>query len=115
MGLDQYAHIRTDSTEPLEICYWRKHANLNQWMTLLAVQKGVVKTEQEFNCVALDLLSEDIDALEAAVCQPEGLPHGEGFFWGKSSLEDKLVDLDFIRKARKAIKKGYKVSYSCWW
>jgi hypothetical protein len=130
MGLDQYAYTTSHAhrvahetganEEQLEafeegceqLHYWRKHANLNQWMTDLYFQKdgGV----SEFNCVKLFLDAEDIDALEKVVCEG-ALPHGEGFFWGKSTLEDKLLDLEFISKARKALKSGKEVYYYCWY
>lgn len=130
MGLDQYAYTTTNAhrvacetganEEQLEafaetadqLFYWRKHANLNQWMTDLYFEKDGGSTE--FNCVKVWLDPEDIDALEKAVCGA-GLPHGEGFFWGKSTLEDKLLDLDFIRKARAAMKAGKEVYYYCWY
>lgn len=141
MGLDQYANtvtprgqtlreqmmkLKTDeerrlfkeesrlSDEVEEIQYWRKHADLNEWMTQLAVKRGVVKDARDFNCVDLVLTPEDIDDLERAVNR-EGLPHGAGFFWGASCDEDKESDLQFIEKARQAFKDGLQVIYSCWW
>ena len=141
MGLDQYAHtiskrgqslreemlkLSTDderrafhketnlADEVQQFCYWRKHANLNEWMTQLAVRKGVVKEAFEFNCVDLVLDSEDIDALEKVVSGGD-LPHGAGFFWRKSHPEDKKLDEQFIADARKALAEGHQVIYSCWW
>lgn len=97
-----------------DMCRWRKHADLNEWMTQLAVRKGVVDAPIEFNCVNLELTTEDIDELEKCV-QGDGLPHGEGFFWGQSQEEDYNDDVKFIRDARKAFKRGDSVIYSCWW
>lgn len=93
---------------------WRKHANLNEWMTQLAVRKGVVKSAIEFNCVDLLLNADDIADLEATVLADE-MPVGGGFFWGASHPEDKLLDLDFIEKAKRAMDAGQQVIYSCWW
>jgi hypothetical protein len=93
---------------------WRKHANLNEWMTQLAVRKGVVKNAIEFNCVDLLLNADDIADLEATVLADE-MPVGGGFFWGKSFPEDKQLDLDFIEKAKRAMDAGQQVIYSCWW
>jgi hypothetical protein len=93
---------------------WRKHANLNAWMTDLAVRKGVVKDACEFNCTDLLLNADDIADLEAVVLADE-MPVGHGFFWGKSYPEDKQLDLDFIEKARQAMAAGQQVIYSCWW
>jgi hypothetical protein len=141
MGLDQYAHTLTKRGQALrkelltlptdearmafhaetrladevqEFCYWRKHANLNEWMTQLAIRKGVVKDAVEFNCTDLVLSVEDIDALEKVVTM-KALPHGEGFFWGHSTDEDRQTDLRFIADARKALADGQQVIYSCWW
>ena len=141
MGLDQYAHTVTKrgqalreemlrlptseerrafakenriSDEVQEFSYWRKHANLNEWMTQLAVSRGVVKNAIEFNCVDLVLSPEDIDALEKVVTE-DALPHGEGFFWGASHPEDAKTDREFIANARKAFADGHQVIYSCWW
>jgi hypothetical protein len=141
MGLDQYAHtiskrgqtlrdemltLKTDderrafhkahglSNEVTEVAYWRKHADLNEWMTQLAVRKGVVTEAFKFNCVDLVLTPEDIDALEATI-KESALPHGEGFFWGKSTDEDRESDIAFIATARKAFAEGHQLIYSCWW
>jgi hypothetical protein len=132
MGLDQYAYSISKHDKNLldsdeyrdgelaiesedKLTQWRKHANLNRWMSELAVKKGIVSDEGDFNCQRLWLTPEDIDALEEAVCSAGGLPTGTGFFWGVSTLEDKLTDLDFIRQARKALKQGKEVYYTCWW
>jgi hypothetical protein len=141
MGLDQYAHtitkrgqnlrkemltLSTDKErqdfhkatrlgdEVLEVCYWRKHANLNEWMTQLALRKGVVKDGIEFNCVDLVLEAEDIDELDKIV-NGKGLPTGAGFFWGRSTDADTENDRHFITVARKALAEGQQVIYSCWW
>ena len=141
MGLDQYANTVTKRGQKLreqmlalptneerrafheqskladevqEIQTWRKHANLNEWMTRLAVKKGVVKTAIEFNCVDLVLTLEDIDALDESI-RTETLPTGAGFFWGRSHPEDRIADEEFILAARKAFARGDQVIYSCWW
>ena len=114
MGLDQYAHTKAKGkSKSIEICYWRKHANLNEYMTQLAVAKLVVDSASKFNCVALELTLNDILKLEERI-KNDDLPHGEGFFWGQSSPEDKKTDLEFIAKAKEAFAKGEQVFYSCW-
>ena len=141
MGLDQYAHTISKRGQSLreemlklstnderrafhkennladevqQFCYWRKHANLNEWMTQLAVKRGVVKEAIEFNCVDLVLTPEDIDSLEKSIAEDD-LPHGAGFFWGQSHPEDTETDKQFIADARKALAEGHQVIYSCWW
>jgi hypothetical protein len=141
MGLDQYANTVTRRGQQLraemlklktneerrafskennlpeevqQIQYWRKHANLNEWMTQLAVARGVVKDAIEFNCVDLVLTPQDIDDLDEAI-NSDDLPTGAGFFWGRSAPEDRLSDEEFIVKARRAFARGDQVIYSCWW
>ena len=44
------------------------------------------------------------------------VPYTEGFFFGKSYPEDKMNDMEFITKARKAINEGYDIFfYRSWW
>jgi len=57
-----FAELHRIKDEVHEIAYWRKHADLNEWMTRLAVKKGVVKEERDFNCTDLVLTPEDIDS-----------------------------------------------------
>jgi hypothetical protein len=141
MGLDQYAktatkrglklreeikaienyeereNFRRDNRwedEIQEIQYWRKHADLNEWMTQLAVKKGIVEDAHDFNCVDMELTPADIDALERDLTE-DALPHGAGFFWGRSQPEDRVDDESFIVKARQAFAEGKAVFYSCWY
>ena len=82
----------------------------------------------DFNCVDLELDVNDIDSLEEAI-QNFALPETQGFFFGDDSYlwesEDgnpssanyfhKEQDLQFIEEARKALDKGDKVVYHCWY
>jgi hypothetical protein len=125
MGLDQYAIMRKPNAKPDEgekLAYWRKHNRLQGWMERLWSDKG---GEGEFNCVELRLELEDIKALAMAL-KTKALPKTEGFFFGNDSFDAndnyqeykeyyEKDDLAFIRKARKALKEGYEVYYSCWW
>ena len=121
MGLDMFAYITRAEIPPVDfertenstqLFYWRKHPNLHGWMEKLYRSKG--GTDAEFNCVAVRLELPDIDALERAV-GADGLPFITGFFFGESGPEDKQADLEFIRKARVALKDGLKVFYTSWW
>ena len=107
-GFEEY--LEWDDT--IELAYWRKHPNLQGWMQELYYEKG---GEGEFNCVDVELTLEDLDALEATLDEEE-LPETVGFFFG-SNADDHYAETDreFIREARAAIKKGYKVFYSSWW
>lgn len=122
MGLDQYAKARKgepvekdgalEYPEQRELAYWRKHPNLEGWMSNLYSEKGGT---DEFNCQEVELTLEDLDELEKAINSKE-LPETGGFFFGDDSDEYyKENDLEFIRDARNAIKDGYTVIYTSWW
>ena len=107
-GVEEY--LEWDDT--IELASWRKHPNLQGWMQELYYEKG---GEGEFNCVDVELTLEDLDALEATLDEEE-LPETVGFFFGSNADEHYAeTDREFIREARAAIKKGYKVFYSSWW
>ena len=136
MGLDQYAYSKDSDGEEKELAYWRKHNRLQGWMEELWEDKGRPNYEPtdngglgDFNCVPLPITNEDLDALEESVCG-KTLPETGGFFFGHDSFgwEDengkafekndyyyKEDDIDFIEKARQALKEGKEVYYNCWW
>ncbi len=123
MGLDQYAVARRgepvkkeDGTleypEKIEIAYWRKHPNLEGWMSNLYYEKG---GKDEFNCQEVELTLEDLDNLEKSI-QLKNLPETSGFFFGNESDDEyKEQDLEFVENARNAIEEGYTVVYTSWW
>lgn len=120
MGLDQNAYIckpedldsEVDfSTEEIwtsEIAYWRKHANLQGWMNDLYSAKG--GKDEYFNVSPVRLTLGDIYALEDDILN-DTLPETTGFFFGVSGEHHKYDDLEFIKKAKKAINDGYAVFY----
>ncbi|CAH1691814.1 hypothetical protein CHELA1G11_20968 [Hyphomicrobiales bacterium] len=74
MGLDMYActMITMPSTavdfapeDETPLHYWRKHPNLHGWMHRLYRHKG--GTDNEFNCVNLQLTEADLKALKTAI------------------------------------------------
>lgn len=135
MGLDQYAHAKWDGIEEQEqLCYWRKHPNLNAWMEELYYKKNNLSDPpggleevgdgtiirhtsmaSQFNCENVELNEEDLDNL-AVLVKNNILPKATGFFWGSDSDEEyKERDLEFIENARKVLSDGGKVLYHCWW
>jgi hypothetical protein len=135
MGLDQYATARKGNPtvdedgykqweDSMELAYWRKHPNLQGFMEELWISKGtpgLKASEQgsvfgsDFNCVDLELTSEDLDTLEEGL-DSVGLPETTGFFFGDDADEHyKEQDREFILSARNAIEDGYTVVYSSWW
>lgn len=97
-----------------ELYYWRKHHDLHGWMEKLYRAKG--GTEPSFNCVKVRLSLTDLDQLEKDVSD-YSLPETTGFFFGDNpqDAESKQEDLEFIKKARQAIKEGDCVYYDSWW
>lgn len=120
MGLDMYAMVTTENLpgavdfkaeEASELFYWRKHPNLHGWMEKLYYEKG--GKADCFNCEPVVLTGEDLDELEAGV-KSGRLPDTTGFFFGVSEGRE-AEDLEFIGKARRAIREGKTVFYdSCW-
>ena len=112
MGLDQYAYARKtegNKEKKVDIQSWRKHANLEGWMSNLYESKGGT---EEFNCVELSL---DKDDLLLLLEEYLDLPPAEGFFWGESTPEDDEATRIFIERALELIEKGYEVIYTSWW
>jgi len=124
MGLDQYAKkvkrrynqkTLTETIVKTEIAYWRKHNALEGYMADLYRTK--TGDEGEFNCKTLVLDEDDLNTLEAVVIRGN-LPETTGFFFGsctKDSEEYKENDLEFLKKARKALAEGFEVEYTSWW
>ena len=130
MGLDMWAfavpkdlvkHAPTDvefgdDTEKAQedLASWRKHHDLHGWMKNLYNEKG--GKAQSFNCVTVQLEEEDLNRLEEDV-KSNQLPQTTGFFFGNNPPNDDTIeeDLEFVQKAREAIKEGKVVYYNSWW
>ena len=125
MGLDMYAFstkakpksevdFETKNFKPEEVHYWRKHPNLHGWMQSLYDSKGGTSDSFNGDCVVLD--NEDLDNLEQDI-RDYNLPDTSGFFFGQSDNGDEEIkdDLEFVSKAREAIKEGKTVYYTSWW
>lgn len=119
MGLDMYAYkVQEDfkfdgGIEEEELMYWRKHHDLHGWMEKLYINRG--GTEM-FNGIPVYLTLQDLDNLEADIIAGS-LPQTTGFFFGNNppDEESNKQDLEFINKARQAIKDGYTVYYNSSW
>lgn len=97
-----------------EIWYWRKHHDLHGWFQKLYRAKG--GTKPEFNCVAVRLYPNDLDALQTDLLN-SALPETQGFFFGNNppDMDSLANDLKFIQAARDAIAAGDAVYYDSWW
>ena len=127
MGLDQSAFRRDKEAkageEGKELTTWRKHPHLQGFMDELFIDKtgGHEPTDERMGNPGmntpdeLELTLPDIDSLEDAVTT-RTLPSSGGFFWGGDSSDYYYKqDLEFCKKATKAIEEGDKVFYWCWW
>lgn len=144
MGLDQYAYAakgekiikRKDYenfdeeyddpeelisvwSEKIEIAFWRKHRDLQGWMTKLWCKKmgfGPEYSDKEFNVEELVLSEEDLNLLESDIIN-KNLPETPNIFFFGSEKNDyyKDHDLNFIARAREYIKDGYTVYYFPWY
>lgn len=118
MGLDQFAYSINKDGEKVELAYWRKHPNLQGWMSDLWESKGSPGSHDDsddFNCVPVELNLEDLNGLEAEIIDNK-LPDTVGFFFGNDSTDYyKKQDLQFVKDARQAIEHGSKVFYDSWW
>ena len=111
-GEDGYSDYDKPVEAVEEIAYWRKHPDLHGWMEQLYRKKG--GTEKSFNGDPVLLTEEDIDSLKIAVLT-RTLPSTSGFFFGASKQEINFADLEFIEKAKEAIKEGYTIYYDSSW
>jgi hypothetical protein len=112
MGLDQYAFARKDGEEQLEVAYWRKHANLEGWMSNVYQARNPSKADYEFNCVELRLFESDLSRLES---EHTSLEQAVGFFWGHSSPKKVSDTQEFIDKAKALMEDGWEIVYTSWW
>jgi hypothetical protein len=134
MGLDQYAWAQRPEYAHLDLITereltdeefalvdsnkvtlreWRKHADLNAWMTELYHRKGGT---EEFNCITMPITRDDLMSLLHHIEANNGYAErGNGFFWGETRPEDIESDKEFIRLALNALDEGYEVFYSCWY
>ena len=127
MGLDQFAYSIDSEGNKSELAYWRKHPNLQGYMSDLWEEKGrpglgeinadgdAMISVGDFNCIPLELTREDINDLEDTILN-NAMPKTVGFFFGSDSDDYyREQDLQFIQNARQALDNGRKVYYDSWW
>ncbi len=114
MGLDMLAKTKDAEGNDLNsnLAFWRKHPNLHGWMEALYREKG--GTEEQFNCIEVELTQEDLLRLQQDLLGQK-LPEKSGFFFGRSRPEYIEGDLLFVAKALFAISQGQRVFYDSWW
>ena len=100
-----------------DLGYWRKHADLNEFMTQLYYDRG---GQEEFNCVELILSKEDCemirDKAQAIIDGKETVTKGEGFFWGETLEGDWEDTVEIFQKALDTVDfDDEEVVYHCWY
>ena len=94
-----------------EISTWRKHYELDEWMTDLYWKKGGKGNDGMFNCCWMKLSKLDLTELEVCLLKGE-ISYND---WPSEIDTQKEYDLNFIKKAKKIIEDGFDVFYSNWW
>ena len=94
-----------------EISTWRKHYELDEWMTDLYWKKGGKGNDGMFNCCWMKLSKLDLTELEVCLLKGE-IAYSD---WPSEIDTQKEYDLNFIKKAKKIIEDGFDVFYSNWW
>jgi len=94
-----------------EISTWRKHYELDDWMTDLYWKKGGKGNDGMFNCCWMKLSKLDLTELEVCLLKGE-IAYSD---WPSEIESQKECDLEFIKKAKKIIEDGFDVFYSNWW
>lgn len=111
-----------DQNNDVEVAYWRKHSDLNEYMTSLYYQKTPKEFQaQEFNLERLVLEKEDIQDLMDKVSkelekQGSEFKASSGFFWGATAREDWIETLDKLNTIMETTDfENETIYYSCWY
>lgn len=94
--------------------YWRKNHHLHGWMKELWESK---RNEGAFNCDMLELIESDLYNLMEDI-ENGNLDPTEGFFFGTEypyEQSDYDYDLDFCKRAIRAVGNGDRIFYYAWW
>lgn len=125
MGLDQYA---LSNKKIVEEYVWRKHARLQQFMSEWHTNQNPNEELEStmnlgFNAGDTPVVITEVilDDLEKAIkTNYHSYFASDGFFWGQQFQEESAKeyqdqDKKFLNWARKELKKGNTVEYSCSW
>ena len=125
MGLDQYA---LSNKKLIKEYVWRKHARLQQFMSEWHTKQNPnEKLESTMNLgfnagdtpvVITEVILDDLE--KAIKSNYHSNFASDGFFWGQQFQEESAKvyqdqDKKFLNWARKELKKGNTVEYSCSW
>jgi hypothetical protein len=130
LKIDQYAYVALDfidvahpslilnwkNSSRKQLGYWRNHFTLQDWMAELFERKGrpgkfgKFRKNMLFNGIEIELLSNDIDDLEASVLNGD-LPTTEVFPGNVDKNYYLDHDREFISRARSELILGRRVFY----
>ena len=108
MGLDMFLVGKVEDKE-IELGYWRKHPDLHGYI-VQTFAEGVDECQQ------IPLTFFDLEKILDAT-QRNCLPFTDGFFFGKSEMDDKAPTIEILNKALDwlAKTKGASVYYRASW
>lgn len=122
MGLDMHLYAKAPKTVNedgfeqqiiIEIGYWRKHPDLNEYIILLNYEESdgwEIGNGEEFYLPKQEI--EEI--LEKS--EQNALPKSKGgFFWGESCEQDRLDTIEIMTRALEYIDRGYTIEYRADW
>lgn len=122
MGLDMWVHatkkkipkvdMKKNPEDKEEVWYWRKHHDLHDWFEGLYRKKG--GKDPSFNCNSVSVVEEDLDRLESQIIDESVYKEGLTDYHDPKA-EYILGDLDFVKKAKDYIKKGFNLWFTSWW
>lgn len=134
MGLDQYAWSQEHPITPYEgedgvltmDCHdratyeWRKHSQLQEFMTTIFDTNGGVMEDRDFNVNPIRLERRHVRKLFNTLVD-ETLPRSQGgLFFGHQFQDEqsehyRMQDREFVDWAFAELDNGWIVYYDCWW
>lgn len=128
MGLDMWFHAyprgkRWDEVDSngddygREICYFRKHSDLNGLLQYLWLKDNPGKSGEDFNCEHMTIDKKVLRYIErVAYLKEDKREHYVGFFWGSSDEDQwKETRLTLIPRIKEELRNGNTVIYHPWW
>lgn len=111
MGLDSFVYASKNG-EQKEICYWRKHHELHDWMWT-RWKRLSPSHDYDFNLIPMELTPEILDELEDDLTNKRLI---QDPYYRRMSEEEQIErDLADVETCREYIQKGYLVEYDSFW
>lgn len=115
MGLDMHFKSVSNGISE-EICYFRKHADLNGFLQELWLEKHPDKSPDDFNCTDFRITKEILNKLKKFVNTPDNSRKTYcGFFWGQSDSDKWERTRELLEEIERRIKNRERIIYYAWW